>query len=131
MDTVPINSLRGIRHHKLVSPFISPGLVDLSADVDFTAVAEAATLSSEGVEVHGPVSQADFLGSMGIQQRAEMLIKAPGVARDRAAEVDKAWKRLVDRGPNGMGKVYKALAILPENQGKRRPAGFGGDVASQ
>ena len=39
-----------------------------------------------------------------------------------------AWQRLVDRGPGGMGKVYKALAILPENDGRRRPVGFGGDV---
>jgi hypothetical protein len=49
--------------------------------------------------------------------------------REKAAEDGRrAWKRLVDRGPNGMGKLYKALAILPENEGRRRPVGFGGDV---
>ncbi|KAH0490232.1 hypothetical protein TgHK011_001711 [Trichoderma gracile] len=127
-DTVPVNSLRGIRHHRLVSPFSAPGLVDLSADVDFHAIAEAATLASDGVEVHGPVSQADFLELMGIRERAEALTKAPGVTPDKARDIEKAWKRLVDRGPNGMGKVYKVLAILPENDGRRRPVGFGGDV---
>ncbi|POR37126.1 NADH dehydrogenase [ubiquinone] complex I, assembly factor 7 [Tolypocladium paradoxum] len=125
-DSVPINSLRGIRHHRLVNPFSSPGLVDLSADVDFTAIAEGATLASHGIEVHGPVPQADFLELMGIRQRAEMLTKS--VDKGTAENIDKAWKRLVDRGPNGMGKVYKALAILPENEGRRRPVGFGGDV---
>ncbi|KAG6005489.1 hypothetical protein E4U21_007883 [Claviceps maximensis] len=130
-DTIPINSLRGIRHHRLVGPFSAPGLVDLSADVDFTALAEAATLASPGVEVHGPVSQADFLELMGIRERAEMLIKAARASPTRATaanSVEKSWKRLVDRGPNGMGKVYKALAIVPENDGRRRPVGFGGDV---
>ncbi|KAG6016751.1 hypothetical protein E4U43_003185 [Claviceps pusilla] len=131
-DTIPINSLRGIRHHKLVSPFSAPGLVDLSADVDFTALAEAATLASPGVEVHGPVPQADFLEQMGIRERAEMLIKTARAASPSASaaatSIDKSWKRLVDRGPSGMGKVYKALAIVPENDGRRRPVGFGGDV---
>jgi NADH dehydrogenase [ubiquinone] 1 alpha subcomplex assembly factor 7 len=133
--TVPTNSLRGIRLHKRVSPFAEPGLTDLSADVDFAAVAEACVRASEGVEVHGPVEQATFLEVMGIRERAEVLVKAARErggkeGEERAVEVEKAWKRLVDRGPNGMGKVYKALAILPENDGRRRPAGFGGDVAS-
>ncbi|KAH8167345.1 hypothetical protein CIB48_g923 [Xylaria polymorpha] len=128
-DTIPTNSLRGIRQHAHVSPFADPGLVDLSADVDFLALVEAATRASEGVECHGPVDQAHFLESMGIQQRAEML--ANKAADDtKKTEIQRAWKRLVDRGPGGMGKVYKALAILPENAGKRRPAGFGGDVSA-
>jgi SAM-dependent MidA family methyltransferase len=130
-DTVPINSLRGIRQHKHVNPFSAPGLVDLSADVDFTAIAEAATLASEGIEVHGPIRQGDFLELMGIRERAEMLTKAPGLDESTIARIDKAWKRLVDRGPGGMGKVYKALAIIPENEGRRRPVGFGGDAGER
>ncbi|RMJ08589.1 hypothetical protein CDV36_011791 [Fusarium kuroshium] len=127
-DTIPINSLRGIRQHRRVSPFSAPGLVDLSADVDFTAIAEVATSASEGIEVHGPINQGDFLELMGIRERAEMLTKAPGVDKETAGKIDGAWKRLVDKGPDGMGKLYKALAILPENDGRRRPVGFGGDV---
>jgi SAM-dependent MidA family methyltransferase len=126
-DTIPTNSLRGIRQHERVSPFAAPGLVDLSADVDFLALVEAATRASEGVECHGPVDQAYFLEVMGIANRAERLSRMSG-DEAKKADIEKAWKRLVNRGPNGMGKVYKALAILPENNGKRRPAGFGGDV---
>jgi NADH dehydrogenase [ubiquinone] 1 alpha subcomplex assembly factor 7 len=127
--TIPVNSLRGIKHHKRVSPFSEPGLVDLSADVDFMALAEAAMQASEGVEIHGPVDQADFLGSMGILQRAEMLAKqAEQKKKGDGEEILRACRRLVDRGPGGMGKLYKALAILPENEGRRRPVGFGGDV---
>lgn len=134
-DTVPTNSLRGIRRHERVSPFAAPGLVDLSADVDFLALVEAATRASEGVECHGPVDQAHFLEAMGISQRAAMLADKLGnsagddaAKQKKKAEIEKAWNRLVDRGPGGMGKVYKALAILPENSGKRRPVGFGGDI---
>lgn len=130
-DTIPVNSLRGIRNHRIVSPFAEPGLVDLSADVDFTGIAETALLASDGVEVHGPVAQGDFLRGMGIEERAAMLAKGQGAAGDQDLRdrTEKAWRRLVDKGPGGMGKVYKALAILPENDGRRRPAGFGGDVS--
>ncbi|KAK4193606.1 putative S-adenosyl-L-methionine-dependent methyltransferase-domain-containing protein [Podospora australis] len=128
--TIPTNSLRGIRRHKRVSPFAEPGLTDLSADVDFAAIAEAAMRASEGVEVHGPVAQGDFLELMGIRERASVLAKkaAEKDGEEAGKNVDKAWKRLVDRGPNGMGKIYQAMAILPENEGRRRPVGFGGDV---
>lgn len=126
-SVIPTNSLRGIKNHQLVHPFSDPGLVDLSADVDFTAVAEAALLASEGVEVHGPVDQADFLETMGIRERAEA-VKTAGGSDELVDRVEKACNRLVDRGINGMGKLYKALAIVPENDGRRRPVGFGGDV---
>ncbi|CAK7265625.1 hypothetical protein SEPCBS57363_001678 [Sporothrix epigloea] len=133
--SIPVNSLRGIRQHQRVSPFAEPGLTDLSADVDFEAIAEAATMASDGVEVHGPVDQADFLLSMGIRERAQALAKTASTSEKRgettpsvANDIERACQRLVDRGPNGMGKVYKALAILPENSGRRRPVGFGGEV---
>ncbi|EFW98946.1 duf185 domain containing protein [Grosmannia clavigera kw1407] len=132
--TVPINSLRGIRRHRRVSPFAEPGLTDLSADVDFGAIVEAAVRASDRVELHGPVDQADFLLQMGIRERAQALA-AKAAASPAASssstpsDIDRSWKRLVDRGPGGMGKVYKVLAILPENDGRRRPVGFGGDVA--
>jgi len=125
-DTIPTNSLRGIREHKRVSPLSSPGLVDLSADVDFTALAEAALGASPGVEVHGPVEQGQFLLGMGIRERAEILMK--GLEGEKKKGVEGAWRRLVDRGGSGRGKVDKAMAIVPESGGRRRPVGFGGDV---
>jgi len=129
-DTIPTNSLRGIRGHQRVSPLSSPGLVDLSADVDFMALAEAALAASPGVEVHGPVEQGAFLLSMGIKERAEMLINGSALDHHKKQRVESAWKRLIDRGGSGMGKVYKAMAIVPEAGGKRQPVGFGGDINS-
>jgi NADH dehydrogenase [ubiquinone] 1 alpha subcomplex assembly factor 7 len=129
-DHIPTNSLRGIRGHQRVSPLSSPGVVDLSADVDFVSLAEAALGASLGVEVHGPVEQGAFLLAMGIKERAEMLLKGTNLDDEKRARMETAWKRLIDRGSSGMGKVYKAMAIIPENGGKRRPVGFGGDVAA-
>lgn len=126
-STVPVNTLRAIRAHRRVSPFVSPGEVDLSADVDFTALAEAAINASGRVEVYGPVEQGAWLTQMGIQERAKQLLARVGEeSKKKGMELD--WKRLVEGGPAGMGKVYKVLAIVPESSGTRRPVGFGGDV---
>lgn len=132
-DTIPTNSLRGIKEHQRVSPFSQPGKVDLSADVDFTALAEAAINASKGSWVVGPIDQGLFLNNMGIQERAEALMKgiySPG----KKARIEGACKRLVDMGPDGMGKVYKVMVVVPYRLSQRTknalPVGFGGSVAS-
>ena len=128
-STIPANTPRGIRAHKACSPFVSAGLVDISADVDFTALAEAALDASPGVEVHGPVEQAYFLSALGVMERAQRLLKGAGDEETRE-RLETAVKRLVDRGPTGMGRIYKALAVVPyiEEKAVRRPVGFGGSV---
>ena len=131
---IPSNTLRGIANHRRVSPFAHPGRTDLSADVDFQGVLEAALDASQGVECHGPVEQGFWLRGMGGGTRVERLVDAAaataegGKDEDVAARVRRSWDRLTDRGPNGMGKVYKVLAVLPEGGGERRPVGFGGDI---
>lgn len=158
LDTVPVNSLRAIRKHKIISPFVYAGDADISADVDFEALADAALEASPGVEVHGPVEQGMWLTQLGIKERAERLLKELEKKNNRAAgelqkeagdgegqsastqeesdealdkkkrEFEMGWRRLVEAGPRGMGKAYKVMAILPENGGRRRPVGFGGGV---
>lgn len=145
--TIPTNSLRGIRAHSRVSPFVSAGATDVSADVDFMALAETAINSSPGVEVHGPVDQGRFLVAMGIEERAAQLVKR-AVDKERAGStgqnkselteivkrIESGWKRLVDQSPQGMGRLYQVMAIVPhkpvgQGQPRRRPVGFGGDVS--
>ncbi|KAL2400995.1 hypothetical protein ABEF95_009685 [Exophiala dermatitidis] len=155
LDTVPVNSLRAIRKHKIISPFVYAGDADISADVDFEALADAALEASPGVEVHGPVEQGAWLTQLGIKERADRLLRelrkrkqTPTLSPTQSGELgqpdgpseedeeldrkirefDMGWRRLVEGGPKGMGKAYKVLAILPENGGKRRPVGFGGGV---
>lgn len=126
-STVPVSSLRGIRRHERCSPFSSPGLVDISADVDFGSLVESALEASDAVEVHGPVDQADWLNAMGGRERSEALVRK---ARDDETRrrLESGWSRVTERGPNGMGRLYKVMSIVPANDGKRRPVGFGGDV---
>ena len=150
-STIPANSLRGIKRHEHVSPLSEAGTVDISADVDFLGLAESAINASLGVEVHGPIDQARFLTAMGIQERAAQLVKQAldkerGGKKDDNSErkkedltetvkrIETGWKRLVDRGPQGMGKLYQFMAIVPHRpvkQGEqmRRPVAFGGDIA--
>jgi len=114
------------------SPFSRPGQVDLSVDVDFTALAERAIAVEKGVEVHGPVEQAGFLQALGLPGRVQTVlagIEQRGDPKAEKAKVTGAYERLVGREKGGMGKVYKALAIVKERNG-RRPVGFGGDVFS-
>ncbi|KAK5128467.1 hypothetical protein LTR85_003135 [Meristemomyces frigidus] len=149
---IPANSLRGIKQHALISPFLSAGTTDISADVDFLALAETAITSSPGVEVHGPVDQARFLAAMGIEERAAQLVKRAvdlergggaggggGDGREKgeltevAKRIESGWRRLVDRGPQGMGRLYQVMAVVPhkppgQGEARRRPVGFGGDV---
>lgn len=127
LTAIPSNSLRGIQQHKNVPPLSSPGQVDVSADVDFTSLAESAIEASEGVEVHGPMEQGDFLRAMGIAERMQQLLR--GVKdEEKRKTLTSAWERLVDKDADGMGKLYKVLTIIPENSGRRRPVGFGGSI---
>lgn len=130
VDTIPTSTLRGIRSHQPVSPLTDPGLVDISADVDFMALVEAALAASPGVEVHGPVEQGRWLQSMGIRERADIICKGLGEDEGGKKRVRGAIERLVERGGGAMGKIYKVLAIVPE-RGGRRPVGFGGGVEQE
>lgn len=130
-STIPTSTLRGIRGHKLVSPFATPGQVDISVDVDFTALAEAALKASEGVEVHGPVEQGDWLDQMGMKERIDMLCKqaenVSPIGAESAKRIRAAATRLTEKGGGGMGRLYKVMSILPE-AGGRKPVGFGGEI---
>ncbi len=57
------------RHRAISDPFLYPGLQDLTAHVDFTAVAEAAI--ETGLDVLGYTSQALFLMATGLEQWAQ------------------------------------------------------------
>ena len=97
-------TLQAVRGHARANPLDAPGEVDLSAHVDFTTLAAAATLA--GARAHGPASQRDFLGTLGIAQRALALAKR---APERGDEIAEAYRRLTS--PDGMGTLFRALAV--------------------
>lgn len=94
-------------------PFVNLGVQDISAWVDFTRVAEAASLA--GLEVSGFATQAAFLLALGLEQA---VAAAPDAAR-RARLAGEA-RRLVM--PQEMGEAFKVMALA---RGYQAPlAGF-------
>ncbi len=108
-------TLQAVSGHAFAEPFVDPGSRDLTAHVDFAAMASAAAAS--GATLHGPVDQGAWLDALGIGARAAALARA---APDRAAEIAAARDRLV--GTAAMGRLFKILAITAP--GWPRPAGF-------
>jgi SAM-dependent MidA family methyltransferase len=98
------DTFQAMRAHAFADPFAHPGEQDLTAHVDFTALAEAAR--AEGAVAHPLESQGALLSSLGIAERAAGLAQAYPA---RQGELEAAWRRLC--APEQMGTVFKALAI--------------------
>ncbi len=96
------------RHRAHGDPFFLPGLQDITAHVDFSALADAAAQS--GLDVLGYASQAQFLINCGI---TELLAQSdPSNAPAYAPRAAEAHKLL---SPAEMGELFKVLAL-----GRRR-----------
>jgi SAM-dependent MidA family methyltransferase len=100
-------TLQAVAGHSFINPLRAPGHADITAHVDFAALAQSAEII--GGRIHGPVSQGDFLQRLGIEKRADAL-KARATP-EKAAEIDSALARLTAGGPKGMGELFKVLAI--------------------
>lgn len=101
------DTLQAVRGHAKVPVFERPGETDLTAQVDFGALAGAARAG--GCAAHGALAQGDFLRRMGAHARASALSAAnPG----KRAEIERGLARLI--GPAEMGRVFRVLALLPE-----------------
>ena len=101
------DTFQAIGRQEFTSPLKAPGNVDLTAHVDFQALANAA--ESLGARVHGPIEQAEFLRRLGIETRAESLRKGAPLAKN--AEINSALARLTSAEATGMGKLFKAIAF--------------------
>lgn len=106
-------TLQAVSGHAFADPLRAPGEADLSAHVDFAALAQSAEII--GARVHGPVSQRDFLRRLGIDQRAVALKSR--ATPENAAAIDSALARLTEAGPKGMGDLFKVLAIADSKFG--------------
>jgi NADH dehydrogenase [ubiquinone] 1 alpha subcomplex assembly factor 7 len=99
------DSLQALAGGKPADPLSPPGTADLTAHVDFAALATAAR--ETGASVHGPIPQGLFLAELGLFQRTNRLARSLPPAQ--AAAVMEAARRLGE--PNRMGRLFKALAI--------------------
>ena len=99
------DTLQAVRAHKFADPLEMPGEADLTAQVDFAALAVTAT--RQGAATQGPVPQGAFLRTVGIERRAERL-KSRATPK-QAADIDSALMRLT--APDQMGELFKVMAI--------------------
>ena len=115
-QSAPGDTLQAVRAHERDEPLAAPGEADLTAHVDFAALAHAGARA--GVRALGPVAQGAFLQRLGIDARAAMLMDkaAPDVARD----VKLAHHRLTS--PEAMGTLFQVLAFIHPDMPE--PPGF-------
>jgi SAM-dependent MidA family methyltransferase len=92
------------RHRSHDDPFWWPGLSDITAHVDFTAIAEAG--HGAGLDVLGYTNQASFLINCGLGERLALRRAADSATALRAAG---AVQTLIS--PNEMGELFKVMAL--------------------
>lgn len=90
------------RHHAHDDPFLWPGLQDITAHVDFSAIARAAPQ----LELQGYASQAQFLINVGI---TELLAEVPANDVPRYAPLAAQAQKLLS--PAEMGELFKVIAL--------------------
>jgi SAM-dependent MidA family methyltransferase len=102
------------RHQALDDPFHLPGLCDLTAHVDFTAIAEAGL--DVGLKLLGYTTQAHFLLNGGL---AERLAETPADEAAHYLPQAAAVNRLIS--PAEMGELFKVMGL---GRGVTGPSGF-------
>lgn len=98
------DTFQAVKRHSYADPLAEPGEADLTAHVDFAALAGAARTA--GARCYGPITQAEFLSTLGIGVRAEML---KATRPDQAGKIDAALARLTD--PDQMGALFQVTAF--------------------
>jgi NADH dehydrogenase [ubiquinone] 1 alpha subcomplex assembly factor 7 len=98
------DTLQALKRHEKVGVFSDPGNTDLTARVDFAALAEIATAA--GLESTAAVPQREFLSKLGIEMRAVALTRAKPEAKPVIA---RQLHRLMDA--EEMGELFKAICL--------------------
>ncbi len=107
------DTLQAVRGHGFADPLANAGEADITAHVDFSALAVAASQ----LRIAGPVGQGDWLTRLGIDARtAALSARNPNRAADLIAQRD----RLVKAG--AMGQLFRVLAL--HHPQWPTPAGF-------
>ncbi|TDL89374.1 class I SAM-dependent methyltransferase [Meridianimarinicoccus aquatilis] len=101
------DTFQAVQGHQPVNPLAAPGEADLTAHVDFQALALAAV--GQGVQASRMVPQGVFLESLGMTPRAQAL--AGPLTGDALAGHVAAHRRLTH--PEEMGSLFKAIAFTP------------------
>jgi len=108
------DSFQALKNHKYIDPLAEPGEADLTAHIDFEALARPFDTDT----CYGPVEQGPFLKALGIQARASAL--SANANEHQRDDIASALKRLTD--PGAMGSLFKVIAVTSPDT--PAPAGF-------
>ena len=95
------------RHHRHEDPFLYPGLQDITAWVDFTRLAEAATAAQ--LDVLGYTTQAQFLIAAGIEQDFAERMAEFSADQQEQIRLSAGLRTLLM--PGEMGESFKVMAL--------------------
>lgn len=101
------DTFQALQDHRFVDPLAAPGDADLTAHVDFEALAQA----SAPARASRMIAQGAWLERLGIGARAERL--ARGLTGAALQSHLAAHRRLT--GATEMGSLFKALALYPSS----------------
>jgi len=107
------DTLQALTRHAFADPLEAPGEADLTAHVDFAALARIAR--AQGLGAYGPLAQGGFLARLGLAQRAERLMRASDPATQEA--IAQAVMRLAGTEKGQMGELFKVLALAAPGLG--------------
>jgi NADH dehydrogenase [ubiquinone] 1 alpha subcomplex assembly factor 7 len=102
------DTLQAVRRHAWVDPLSRPGRTDLTAHVQFARLARKARAA--GLVADGPLTQAQFLGRLGVAERAARLMAANP---KQAGAIEAGVQRLLS--PTGMGELFKVMAVRSQS----------------
>lgn len=102
------DTLQALKSHSFDDPLAHPGEADITAHVDFAALASAALHA--GARAFGPITQGALLERLGIESRAKRLKQNASNAQQAA--IDAATTRLAGSAKGDMGELFKALALV-------------------
>lgn len=100
------------RHHGHSNPLIFPGIQDMTAHVDFTAIARAAIRN--GLTVAGFTHQAGFLLNCGLDQYVSHYLEANKINETSHFNIISQIKMLTS--PSEMGELFKTIALTKNIQ---------------
>jgi NADH dehydrogenase [ubiquinone] 1 alpha subcomplex assembly factor 7 len=110
LKTAVGDTLQAMRKHEFVSVLDAPGQADITAHVDFDALAKS--FISGGADLLPMLTQGQFLKAMGLDLRTEKL--ATQLAGQPAEDFIAASRRLADA--DQMGNLFKVMAVAQKNR---------------
>lgn len=102
------DTFRAFYQHKLHDPLLNPGTADLTADIDFSSMKEIAH-KNDRLITFGPVTQKEFLESLGIDIRLKILLQ--NATNDQKQQIESRYHMITDE--DKMGNCFKVLSFFP------------------